>query len=82
MKLDDFVSPARLAPDCSFVGSSPLVKDVLAHLLFLMHEADNHRKGKWSISELYNTAASDIIALYTEHSSPAEIKQLKPNIVE
>ena len=80
MKLEDFVSPIRPLDRGT---TDLLLKDVLAHLLYLINEleAEELNKGKWSISEIYNTAACDLLALYTDCSSPADIRELKRGLV-
>ena len=83
MKLEEFVCPVCLYFTSSkFQDSLPLLKDVLAHLLCLINEAEEHRRGSWNISELYNTIASQLITLYApDYSLPDDIRRLKVTIV-
>ena len=66
------INPLRLELS-NFVGPLPLVKQVLAHFLYLSKEARESRPGKWSKQELYNTTAADLLAFCADSSIPDSV---------
>ena len=62
MNLDEFVSPVSLA---QLELKSPLsCRDVLAHLSYLLNEADKKSTGQaqWTFKELYRQTAHDLFS--------------------